>query len=398
MERMTDIMENGQKRSVSKAKPKPAEYSVGKQRELWGKRAGAIGMGVNFTLFLLKVISGTLSGSIAVIADAVNNLSDSANSTITYLGFRLSGKPADKEHPFGHARMEYISGFLVSVIIVFLGLQLGKTSIEKIIRPQDPDPNLFMILVLAGSIAVKLGLWVFYARTGKKILSVALFAAAADSRNDVITTSAILLSIAVHVMTGGRVNPDGLMGLVVSVMILYFGIRLVSDTMSTLIGAAPPPELVDKLSKKILTYQGVTGLHDLEIHSYGYGAHFASVHCEVPAGRNMMESHDLADNIEREVRREMNIHLVIHLDPIENSDPRTNEAREKVEGILQSISPLLSMHDFRAVWSLSHTNFIFDVAVPFDFALTDEELSTRIRDAVSELDPTYFAVLTFDKR
>ncbi|MHB1453258.1 MAG: cation diffusion facilitator family transporter [Saccharofermentanales bacterium] len=373
------------------------EFSPGRKREQWGRRAGAIGMIVNFSLFAFKLTAGLMSGSIAVVADAVNNLTDAASSAITYVGFRISGKPADKEHPFGHARMEYVSGFLVSVVVVFLGLQLGKSSIEKIIRPQLPDPGVFMIAVLVASIAVKLALWIFYLSTGRRIGSVTLIAAASDSRNDVAATSAILLSLGIYAISGGRINPDGLMGLLISLLIIAFGVKLVIDTISPLLGVAPPKEIVTKVHDRIMTYEGVIGLHDLAMHSYGYGKYFASVHCEVPAHRDIMESHDLADNIERDIKKEMNINLVIHLDPIETGEGRTSDARDKVHNLLLSISPRLSMHDFRAVWSITHTNFIFDIAVPFDFELTDEELSEKITDGIFAMDPTYFAVLTFDR-
>lgn len=365
-----------------------------KVRERYGKFAGIVGIATNFLLFIIKISAGLAFNSIAIIADAVNNLSDSGSSLVTLWGFKLSGKPADAQHPYGHARMEYISGLIVSFIILFLGLQLIRSSVEKIIHPHAAEFSMVTVVVLIAAILIKLWQCLFYRKVGRIIGSSTLMATAIDSRNDIMATSAVLIATVGTRLTG--FNLDGYMGALVALVIMVSGVRLISDTISPLLGTAPTKELVDEIYKKILSYDGIIGLHDLTVHSYGPGRSFASVHCEVCAERDIMVSHDIIDNIERDFWKDQGIQMVIHLDPVITNDPKTNDLKAVVEEKIQEISPELCMHDFRVVWGVSHSNLIFDVVVPFDFQLSDEELVQTITDKICELDPTYRSVITVD--
>lgn len=365
-----------------------------KVRENYGKFAGIVGIISNIILFIIKITAGMLSNSIAIIADAINNLSDSGSSLVTVLGFKLSGRPADEKHPYGHARMEYISGLIVSFIILILGFQLIQTSAKKIINPEPAIFNLVSILVLVVSILIKLWQSLFYRKIGKLINSTTLIATSLDSRNDILATSSVLVATLISRFTG--FNLDGYMGALVAIFIMISGIRLVMDTISPLLGTAPEKEMVDKIYKKILSYGSILGLHDLTVHSYGEGKCFASVHCEVSAEQDIMVSHDIIDNIERDFLKDDSIHLVIHLDPIITNDSRINKLREEVERVISQISPEIGMHDFRVVLGVSHTNLIFDVVVPFDFKLSDDELIKEITESIHRTNKTHYAVITVD--
>lgn len=362
--------------------------------EGYGKFASIVGVATNVLLFIIKIIAGTVFSSIAIVADAVNNLSDSGSSLITLIGFKISGKPADAQHPYGHARMEYISGLIVSFIILVLGLQMVQGSISKIIHPQNVEFSIISVVVLVVSILIKLWQSLFYRTIGRKINSTTLIATSVDSRNDVITTLAVLISTIAIPFTS--FNLDGFMGFFVSLFIIVSGARLVSNTISPLLGTAPTKELVDSIYKKILGYKGILGLHDLAVHSYGPGKCFASVHCEVSADQDILVSHDIIDNIEKDFLKNYSIHLVIHLDPIVTNDPKTNELKEKVKELIEGISPRVGMHDFRVVWGVSHSNLIFDVVVPYDFEMDDAELVKLISDKIYGIDSTYNSVITVD--
>lgn len=363
-------------------------------RERYGKFAGMVGIISNLLLFLLKITVGTFFHSIAITADAVNNLSDSASSVITLLGFKISEKPADARHPYGHARMEYISGLVVSFIILLLGLQLIQSSIGRILRPQETRFSMVFFWALMASILIKLWQCLFYRRIATIINSTTLIATAMDSRNDILATSTVLLAALVSRVTG--FNLDGYMGAVVALFILVSGIRLVKETISPLLGTAPTKELVDKIYKKILSYDHIIGVHDLRVHSYGPAQCFASVHCEVSAERDIMVSHDLIDNIERDFLKEYGIYLVIHLDPIMTDDEKTNDLRMVVENLVREISPDISMHDFRVVWGVSHSNLIFDIVVPFESQWSDDELVELITEKIHRINTTYYPVIMVD--
>ena len=362
-------------------------------RERYGTLAAAVGILSNIFLCIIKGLIGLFSGSIAVTADAVNNLSDAGSSVITLLAFKIAGKPADEEHPYGHARMEYISGMAVSFIIILLGLELMGSSFEKILHPEEVGVSALTYLVLIVSIAVKLWQGMFNRSLGKRISSEALQATAADSLNDVFSTGAVLLSTLVYQFTA--IPIDGWVGMLVAIFITVSGVKLIMETGSPLLGQAPDPQMVQELEEKITAYDGVIGIHDLQVHNYGPGRVFATVHAEVPANRDILVSHDIIDNIEREVGHEMNLNLVIHMDPVVTDDERLNQLHAQVQQIVVGIDSNLSMHDFRAVFGPTHTNLVFDVVVPPGFSLSDSELSRRIEQQVQTLG-SYFCVITVD--
>jgi len=363
-------------------------------RENYGKLAGKVGIATNFLLFLIKITVGTLFHSISITADAVNNLSDSGSSVVTLIGFKISGKPADADHPYGHARMEYISGLIVSFVIVILGFQLAQTSVDKIIHPQTAQFSWLTIIVLVVSILIKLWQCLFYRKVGMTIDSSALVATSFDSRNDILATTSVLIATVVTAITG--FNLDGYMGVVVALFIMFSGGKLIMDTVSPLLGNAPSEELVRKIYKKIQSYDGIVGMHDLNVHNYGVGKRFASVHCEVSAEQDIMVSHDIIDNIERDFLKDMDIHMVIHLDPVITDDNRTNELKAEVKKVIGLISDKIGMHDFRVVWGLTHSNLIFDIVVPFEFEMKDAELIGLISDKVQQMNASYRAVITVD--
>ena len=362
-------------------------------RERYGTLAAAVGILSNIFLCIIKGLIGLFSGSIAVTADAVNNLSDAGSSVITLLAFKIAGKPADEEHPYGHARMEYISGMAVSFIIILLGLELMGSSFEKILHPEEVGVSALTYLVLIVSIAVKLWQGMFNRNLGKRISSEALQATAADSLNDVFSTGAVLLSTLVYQFTA--IPIDGWVGMLVAIFITVSGVKLIMETGSPLLGQAPDPQMVRELEEKITAYDGVIGIHDLQVHNYGPGRVFATVHAEVPANRDILVSHDIIDNIEREVGHEMNLNLVINMDPVVTDDERLNQLHAQVQQIVAGIDSNLSMHDFRAVFGPTHTNLVFDVVVPPGFSLSDSELSRRIEQQVQTLG-SYFCVITVD--
>lgn len=364
-------------------------------RGSYGKLAGITGVVTNLLLALMKLLSGWFFNSIAIMADAVNNLSDSASSIVTLVGFKLSSKPADAKHPYGHARIEYISGMIVSFIVVVLGVQLAQSSIDKILAPEESSFTWITIGVLVVSILLKLWQGLFYRKIGKTISSTTLEATSTDSLNDVISTSAVLAGIIITLLTG--VNLDGWLGLLVAVLITISGIRLVMETSQPLLGMAPSQELVQSIYSRILSYDGIIGLHDLEVHSYGEGRIFASVHCEVDADQDIMISHDIIDNIERDFLQDSGIHLVIHLDPVQIHDDRTQKLYHQVREMVAQLSPEYSIHDFRVVWATTHSNLIFDMVVPYGLSQSDEEVARAMGQLIQErLGKNYFAVVTID--
>lgn len=364
-------------------------------REKCGRAAGAVGIFTNLLLFVIKLIAGLLSHSLAIMADAVNNLTDSGSSVIMLVGFKLAGKPADEKHPFGHARIEYLSGVVVSFIVLFLGLELGISSVKKIFAPEATDFSLLTFGILVLSILVKIWQFCFYRSVGKKLRSEAISATSADSRNDAITTFVVLAGAVFTQFTD--VNLDGILGLIVAVFIVVSGVKLILETGNPLLGMAPDPELVRSIYERILSYDGVIGLHDLAVHNYGAGRCFASVHCEVPAENDVLESHDVIDNIERDFLRDENIHLVIHLDPIVTGDERTNLLHAQVEELVKRCCPQAAIHDFRVVWGVTHSNVVFDVAAPFSLTDSDDTIRKTLTAEIQKLDETYRTVITVDR-
>ena len=366
-----------------------------KVRIKYGNFASIKGIICNILLFISKIIIGILFNSIAIIADAINNLTDAANSVISFIGFIISGKPADKDHPYGHARYEYLACLLVSFVILMLGLSLLKTSFLKIFNPEPIDANTISIIVLIVAISAKLWMSLFYKKIGKKINSNVLTANSIDSLNDVISTSVVLITTIVAILT--NINLDGIAGCLVSILIIYSGVVVLKDTIDDLIGTTPEPELINNIISKLKSYKDVKGIHDLVVHSYGPGNYFATVHVEVPSHEDILISHDMIDNIERDFANDLNINMVIHLDPIVTDDSETNETRDIVLNIIQSINNELSIHDFRMVKGETHTNLIFDVLVPADYKQKDNDLIKAISDEIKKYNSKYNVVITVDK-
>lgn len=365
-------------------------------RDKCGRVAGAVGIVTNFLLFLMKIIVGTVFHSVSVTADAVNNLTDSGSSVVTLIGFKMASKPADEKHPFGHARIEYLSGVIVSFIVIFLGLQLGMSSIEKILTPEENALTPVALVVLVISILAKLWQCLFYRKVGRMIKSESVEATSKDSRNDVIATSVVLLGAVITMLTG--VNLDGYMGAAVALFIVFSGVQLTISTADPLLGQAPEGELVQTITEKMLSYPGIIGMHDLAVHNYGVGRCFASAHCEVDAKNDILVSHDLIDNIERDFSRDLGIHMVIHLDPVIVGDARTDALHRKVQSLVTALYPTVTIHDFRVIWGVTHSNIVFDAAVPFAVKDSDAVITQKVETEIQKLDPDYRTVVTIDRR
>lgn len=364
-------------------------------REGYGKLAGLTGIVVNALLCAGKLLAGALSGSVSIMADAINNLSDAASSIVTLLGFKLAAKPADDAHPYGHQRVEYLAGLTVAALILLIGAELVKSSIQRILHPEAVAFTAVGAAVLLLSIAAKLWLCLFYRKLGKSIRSEALLASAADSRNDVASTAAVLAAYAFAYFT--HIQIDGWAGLLVAVFILWSGVGIAKDTIDPLLGEAPDEALVHAIAQEIRSYDArVLGIHDLIVHDYGPGRRFASVHVELDAREDVLEAHELIDNIERDVTKKLRVELVIHYDPIVTDDAEVNEVRQRVEAIVTEIDPRLSFHDFRMVRGREHSNVIFDLVLPFDLRGQEPSLRARIGEALHAENPRYRTVITFD--
>lgn len=364
-------------------------------RERYGIVSSAVGIFCNLLLTAVKLLLGFLSGSIAVSADAFNNLSDAASSVVTLIGFKMARKPADRDHPFGHGRMEYISGLVVAFFVLVVGFEFARTSLEKIFHP---EPVVFKWVVLIGlllSIAVKFWMNRFNTALGRKVGSPTLLAAAADSISDVFATSVTVISVAASLFTDLPI--DGFMGLVVAGLILWNGYNVAKDTVSPLLGNPPDPALIRQIREMLLSYDGVIGVHDLIVHDYGPGRRFASVHAEFSSDSDIIRSHETIDTAEREMGKLLNLILVIHLDPIDTNCEKTNELRQLCTSLVEKIDSRFSIHDFRIVSGTHLTNLIFDICVPIDTALTNEQIAGQVEWEVKQINPEYFAVINIDR-
>lgn len=364
-------------------------------RTAYGTLAGIFGIITNFVLVIIKLIIGIISLSISIIADAINNLSDMGSSLLTIIGFKISNKPADRDHPFGHQRVEYIISLIIAMIIAFVGLELFTTSIDKIINPDVIKVDVITFIVLGVAIVLKALQGLFYLSASKKINSLTLKASAKDSINDCISTTAVLIGTIISKVSG--FNVDGIVGILVSGFIIYSSIMLIKETMSPLIGEKPDPELIEKVARKVLSYPKILGIHDVITHLYGPSKVFISLHAEVDANEDILIAHDIIDNIEQDVRNEFGIELVIHMDPIETNNEELNEASIVVREVLYEIDPIIKFHDFRMVKGESHINFIFDVLVPFGYKKNDKELIKLIKLKVFERNSKYRCVILIDK-
>ncbi|MDD2956545.1 MAG: cation diffusion facilitator family transporter [Oscillospiraceae bacterium] len=363
-------------------------------RERYGIVSSIVGVVCNLLLSAVKMILGFLSGSIAVSADAFNNLSDVGSSVVTLVGFKMAGKPADKDHPFGHGRMEYISGLVVAFLILLVGVEFARTSIAKIFYP---EPVTFRWVVLAGlliSMAVKFWMNRFNTVLGKKTNSPTLLATAADSISDVLATSVTVLSVVASLFTALPV--DGVMGLIVALIILWNGYQVAKNTINPLLGSPPDPELIRKLKEMLLSYDGVIGIHDLIVHDYGPERRFASVHAEFSSDSDINVSHEVIDTAEREIGQMLNLLLIIHLDPVDTGSAKTIQLRAQCERLVKKVDPRMTIHDFRIVSGVHLTNLIFDICVPMGLSLTDSQVRSQIEWEIKQLNPEYFAVITID--
>lgn len=366
-------------------------------RQEYGMLCGAVGIFLNLLLFAGKAIAGAVSGSIAVTADAFNNLSDAGSSIITLVGFKMSGQKPDSEHPFGHGRIEYIAGFLVSVIILIMAFELFKSSVDKILHPEPVEAGMLVILILIFSILVKVYMFAYNRSVAARIESETMGAAAKDSLSDTIATFVVLATTLLARFTGIQV--DGFCGIVVAAFVCMTGISAAKDTISPLLGQPPTPEFVNRVEEIIMEYkdQGILGIHDLVVHNYGPGRVMLSVHAEVPSTGNLLELHDLIDRIEHRLTKELSCSAVIHMDPVCLNDEQTNELKEKVEKIIEGMEGKVSFHDFRIVKGPTHTNLIFDILLPYEYSMTDEQVVAYLKEKIAEIDPTYQAVIDVDK-
>ena len=366
----------------------------GALRRAYGTLCGAVGIGLNILLFMGKFFAGQLSGSIAVTADAFNNLSDAGSSAVTLLGFRLAGKKPDTDHPFGHGRIEYISGLIVAGLILLMGVELAKSSFDKILHPEEVTFSALAVVILAVSVAVKLYMWFYNRRIGGKLRSAAMEATAMDSLSDAAATFAVLLATLIGKWTGLAV--DGYVGLLVALFILFSAYKAAKETLSPLLGQAPDPELVQRIRDIVAEHDTVVGIHDLVVHDYGPGRQMVSLHAEVPASGDILELHDVIDNIERELHEKLHVQAVIHMDPIVTDDAEVDALRRQVAELARQVEPRMTVHDLRVVRGTTHTNLVFDAVLPLDAAITPAEAARRIREKVSELDGDYYAVVTVE--
>lgn len=364
-------------------------------RERYGVLSGGVGIFLNLLLSLGKFFAGVVTGSIAVTADAFNNLSDAGSSVVTLVGFKLAGQKADDGHPFGHGRIEYLAGLLVSLLILMVGVELGKTSIEKIIQPEEVAFSILSVGILVCSILIKLWMSLFNRKLGKRIHSAAMQATATDSLSDVVATSAVLAGTLIGHFA--HVSIDGWIGVVVAVFILRAGWGAAKDTLNPLLGTAPDPELVKAIQQLVLSHEQVVGMHDLVIHDYGPGRRMCSFHAEVPEGDDIMEAHDAIDHIEREIQEKFGIETTAHMDPIATGDSEVARLREQMSELVREIDQDMSIHDFRLTRGPRHSNLIFDVVVPHRCRLSDEEIRRRITEAAERVVPGCYVVLQLDR-
>lgn len=364
-------------------------------RQRYGTLSGAVGIFLNLLLSAGKMIAGLITGSIAITADAFNNLTDAVSSVVTLVGFRMAGKQADDDHPFGHGRIEYLSGLAVSVVILLVGLELAKSSVEKIIHPEQVEFSWLSAGILIAAICVKLWMSYFNRSLSRRIGSAAMAATATDSLSDAVATSAVLLSAIIGKFTG--VNIDAWAGILVALFILRAGWGAAKDTLNPLLGQSPDPELVRDIERTVLAHPQVVGIHDMIIHDYGPGRSMMSLHAEVPAGSDIMEVHDEIDAIERELKAKYHIDASIHMDPIVTGDETISKARKMVSELVRGVDPAMTIHDFRMTSGPRHRNLIFDVVVPYSVKSTDDEVRREIERKIRAADPNSFAVIQIDR-
>ena len=372
------------------------DFSAAAVRTSYGILCGITGIVLNIFLFAIKFFAGLISGSVAVTADAFNNLSDAGSSVISLIGFKLASQKPDKDHPFGHGRFEYISGLIVSLIILLMGVELAKDSFSKILSPQKVETSALTFVILAVSICVKLYMSFYNRSIGKKINSASMKATAADSISDVLATSVVFITMIISSFTNLQI--DGYCGLAVAFFILYTGFNAAKETISPLLGQPPSAEFVKEIRDIVSSYPQVKGIHDLIVHDYGPGRVMVSLHAEVDKNADLLETHDVIDNIEKYLAEKLGCSAVIHMDPIASDDEYTIQLKEIVSDFVkENISPAASIHDFRTVRGTTHTNIIFDILIPYEVKVSDEEIKKTIRNYLESFDERYFAVITVDR-
>lgn len=371
------------------------DYDAPEVRTAYGMLCGGAGIGLNIFLFCIKFLAGSFSHSIAITADAFNNLSDAGSSVISLLGFRLAGSKPDVDHPYGHGRIEYLSGLVVSALIMFMGFELLTSSVSRILHPEETSYTLLVFVSLFVSILIKFYMFLFNNAIGKKIHSSTLMATGTDSLSDVVSTSAVLVCSLIGYFF--HLSLEGYFGAAVGILILYAGFQAARETVSPLLGTAPKPEFVEEIRNLVLSSPDVLGIHDLMVHDYGPGRLFISLHAEVPADGDILALHDTIDNLERLLGEKLHCKAVIHMDPICNKDAETNRYRAEMEAYLKTLSDKLSLHDFRIVKGPTHTNLIFDVLSPYDCPISDEALLSAVKAHIASLDGNFYGVITLDK-
>ncbi len=364
-------------------------------RRAYGTMVSIVGIIVNVLLALFKLAAGTLCGSISITADAVNNLSDAGSQVISLISFKISVKPADRDHPFGHARIEYVASMIVSFLVLLVGFELFKESVSKIISPVSTEFTVAVFIILGVSVLAKLWLFIFNRSIAKKINSSVMKATAADSLSDAASTAAVLVSALISYFTGFQT--DAYMGILVAAMILFAGIKILNETKNSILGSPPEQETVNAVASLALSYPEVLGIHDMVIHNYGPGNTVASLHAEVDGSANIFDTHDIIDNLEKRLFQELGVRATVHMDPIVTDDEKVNALRVITLDTVRTVDERLHIHDFRYVEGKTHSNLIFDVVAPFELKTSDSELKRELSSAISRIDPTYFAVITIDR-
>ena len=364
-------------------------------RQRYGVLCGSVGIFFNVLLAAGKFIAGLLSGSVAITADAANNLSDAGSSLIVLFGFKLAGQKPDPDHPFGHGRVEYISGLLVSVLIIYMAIELLKSSVDAILHPGEITFEPVIMVILLVSILVKFYMFCYNRKFGKRIHSEAMLATSMDSLSDMGATAVVLISMLVSHYTSLQI--DGICGVLVALLIFYAGINSAKETINPLLGQPPEPEFVERIEEIVSAEEEIIGIHDLIVHNYGPGRVMSSLHAEVPADGEILALHDMIDNVEHRLKSELHCAAVIHMDPVCTKDEKTLELKQVVTQIVKEVDETLSIHDFRVVTGPTHTNLIFDIVVPFDFPVSDVDLTNKIQDKIWKYNPVYYVVIEVDK-
>lgn len=366
-----------------------------KVRQSYGRLSGFVGIVCNLILFVFKLLAGFMTGAVSIMADAFNNLSDAASSVVTLIGFHMAGKPADLDHPFGHGRIEYLCGLFVASAILMTGFELLKTSVDKILHPTELSFSVISVVILIASILMKMWMSRFNFKLGHKIDSEAMKATATDSLSDCISTAAVLVGVVVLVATGK--NIDGFIGVLVALFVCFAGFNAAKDTIQPLLGQAPDPELVENIKKRVMSEDMILGIHDLIIHDYGPGRRMISLHAEISYKEDILEAHDLIDNVERDLMQEFQCSAIIHMDPVVTDDDELNHMKEKVQELVKTLDPSWMIHDFRMVRGNTHTNLIFDLVVPTDVLKDKEAIESKVKNLIHIMDSHYYAVITVEQ-